>query len=223
MPKMRKRWVTVLLAATLCLTGCAVVPPATEQVLSYHSDITLQQDGALTVRELVRVRATGKVIRRGISQEFPQAQTDQAFALGQVLRDGEPAPYFLRKSGDGFILYVGQENAPLPPGTYTYTITFRTSQGLDVVNGMNVLHWAVTGETWPLPIDAATATVVLPESIPRESLLIEAFTGRGAGRREDVEFHIDTRGRVQFRARRGLGIREGMTVIISWPSDGGPF
>ena len=49
-----------------------------ERILSFHSDITIDEDGSMTVRETIRVRAQGLKIKRGIYRDFPTTYRDRA-------------------------------------------------------------------------------------------------------------------------------------------------
>jgi hypothetical protein len=44
---------------------------ADERILSFDSTITVARDGTLTVREVIRVRAEGANIKRGVYRDFP--------------------------------------------------------------------------------------------------------------------------------------------------------
>ena len=44
---------------------------ADERILSFDETVTVQSDGSLAVREVIRVRAEGRNIRRGIYRDFP--------------------------------------------------------------------------------------------------------------------------------------------------------
>ena len=209
---------TVLAGVGLFLTACAGVPASSERVLSFHSDITVQPDGAMAVRETIKLRSTAKVFRHGIVREFAGEGADARFLLGDVLLDGRPAERSTRDVAGSLRLYIGREDLPLPPGEHTYTIAFRTGLGVRTEAGLRVLRWNATSDMWPVPIDAASATVELPPSVPRDGLPIEAFIGPAHAQKPDGDFHVDDQGRVQFQSRRALGIGEGMTVVVSWPA-----
>ena len=49
--------------------GAAAI--ADERILSFDETVTVNADGSLYVREVIRVRAEGNKIRRGIYRDFP--------------------------------------------------------------------------------------------------------------------------------------------------------
>jgi hypothetical protein len=52
--------------ACLVLLALPLLAGADERILEFHSDITVMQDGWIEVTEMIRVRAEGDRIRRGI-------------------------------------------------------------------------------------------------------------------------------------------------------------
>ena len=71
------------LASLLWLAAGVARSPADERILSFHSDIVLQEDGSMTVTETITVRAERKQIRRGIYRDFPTRYKDR---WGNTLR-----------------------------------------------------------------------------------------------------------------------------------------
>jgi hypothetical protein len=209
----------------LFLTACAGVPPSSERVLGFHTDLTLREDGSLKVLEQIRLRSAGEKIKRGIFREFPSSLPDAwgrphpfAFELLDVTRDGRPAVHQTTHIAGGEQLVIADPEALLPPGEHTYTIAFTTNPQVWTSGAMHKLRWTVIGPEWGFPIDDASATVELPASVPRGSLTVEANTGTPSVQRADVDFHVDGQGRVQLRTLRALGIGEGMKVVLSWPA-----
>ncbi|MGB2889910.1 MAG: DUF2207 domain-containing protein [Candidatus Acidiferrales bacterium] len=59
-----------------CSAQSQVTPSATEEILDYHSDIRVQRDASLLVRETIRVRSAGVQIHHGIYRDFPTRYKD---------------------------------------------------------------------------------------------------------------------------------------------------
>ncbi len=214
-----------LAACCLLLPACAGIPAGSERVLDFHSDVTVRADGTLKVTEQARLQSAGLKIKHGILRLFPKALSDargrqQPFEAGlvDVTRDGRPAAHHFQDVEGGRTLVVADPQALLPPGEHTYTITFTTNRQVETVGGTDELAWNVVGAYWGFPIDAASATVRLPAPVPPADLKVQAYTGGERVKKEDVDYHADTGGTVQFRALRSLGVGEGMTVVLSWPA-----
>ena len=99
-----------LLASLSLVVLSAALPAAaqdSERILSFHSDITVNPDASLVVRETIRVRARGQDIRRGIFRDFPTRYRDKSgvrtvgFELLEVQRDGQTEPYHTEQLANG--------------------------------------------------------------------------------------------------------------------------
>lgn len=217
--------VALLVGACLLLTACAGVPAGSERVFDFHSDVTVRPDGTLKVVERVRLQSAGLRIKHGIFRLFPKALPDargrrQPFeaSLVAVTRDGRPAAHHFEDVREGRTLVIADPQAPLPPGEHTYTIAFTTNRQVEEIGGLDELTWNVVGAYWGFPIDAASATFRLPVPVPPADLKVQAYTGGAGAKKEDVDYSTDGKGTVRFRALGSLGVREGMTVVLSWPA-----
>src|SRR5262249_45830640 len=75
---------------------------------------------------------------------------------------------------------------------------------------------AVTGNAWVFPIDAATATVVLPERVRNMVTGLDAYTGYKGEKRSDYTATRDRDSNPVFRARN-LAPQQGLSIVVSWP------
>ena len=73
------RFLLCLILATAFLVPLSLL--ADERILEYRSDIHVHENGQLTVTELIRVRAEGQNIRRGIYRDFPHSLPGPAWEL----------------------------------------------------------------------------------------------------------------------------------------------
>ena len=196
---------------------------AEERILSYHSDIMVAADATMEVEETIRVRAEGRDIRRGIYRDFPTRYKDRfdnkyvvAFDVLAVSRDGRSEPYHTEKLGNGVRVYIGSSNVFLNPGAYTYTIRYRTDRQLGFFDDHDELYWNVTGNGWAFPIDTVSATVILPDSVPPDDILITGYTGLAGSTAQDYQAEV-MNGRAMIRATSGLGGGQGLTLVARWP------
>lgn len=210
--------VTLLLAA---LVGTA---QAAEEILEFASEVQVREDGALAVTETLRVRAEGDRIRRGIYRDFPTEYRDRlrqhvrvAFEVDSVTRDGESEPYRVERRGNGVRVWVGQADVLLRPGDYEYRIRYRTDRQLGFFAQHDELYWNVTGNGWEFPIRAASAAVHLPEGVPADAIVVEAYTGPAGAQGRDWSAWVDGNGIARFETTRPLGPHEGLTVVASFP------
>ena len=109
-----------LIAAWCLVAGPALA--ATERIVDYSSEITVQETGAVAVVETITVVATGNKIKRGIYRDFPTDYTDShgnrirvGFEVLRVERDGAREPYFTERRGNGVRVYMGSRDVYLTP------------------------------------------------------------------------------------------------------------
>jgi uncharacterized membrane protein YgcG len=196
---------------------------ADERILSYHSDIIVAADATMMVEETIRVRAEGRDIRRGIYRDFPTRYTDRfenryvvAFDVLEVTRDGRPELYHTEKLSNGVRVYIGSGDVFLDPGTYSYVIRYRTDRQLGFFADHDELYWNVTGNGWAFPIDTVSATVILPDSVPPDDILITGYTGYAGGTAQDYRAEVVNR-RATIRSTGELGHGAGLTLVARWP------
>ena len=217
------RQVTILLI-TLLLISFATVSLAEERIHSYHSDIIIDDKGDMTVTETITVNAEGNKIRRGIYRDFPTSYKDRfgnkynvGFSIIKILRDGNREKFHTKKISNGIRIYIGDKNHFLQNGDYTYAITYKTNRQLGFFDRHDELYWNVTGNDWDFPIDKASATVRLPEIIPRDSIEVEGYTGFTGSKSQNYAASINTNGDAYFETTRSLAQRHGLTIVVSWP------
>jgi uncharacterized membrane protein YgcG len=195
-----------------------------ERILSFHSDIVVDQDGWIEVTETISVRAEGDRIRRGIYRDLPTEYFD---SLGNryevdlqplaVLRNDRPEPFHARPDRNGVRTYFGQSDRFLDPGMHTYTFRYRASRMLGFFESHDELYWNVTGNDWAFPIDRASASVRLRFDVAPAELEITAYTGAWGSKAQDYKGFIDADGVAHFEASTPLPPLHGLTTVVMWP------
>ncbi len=221
-----KRIVYLALSAVLLLLwgSMAAAYDGQERIISFASRITVHEDGSMTVTETIKVHCAGVEIRHGIYRDFPTRYRDRwgnryhvGFLVLEVLRDGRPEPYRLERRQNGERVYIGQTDVFLTPGDYVYTLTYQTNRQLGFFDDHDELYWNVTGNGWVFPIDAASATVVLPPGTSLADLSLTGYTGPQGATGRDFRAATDSHGNATFVTTRGLWPHEGLTIVVSWP------
>ncbi|HLW53648.1 MAG TPA: DUF2207 domain-containing protein [Candidatus Angelobacter sp.] len=221
----------VLFAALLsaAVAVCAQNPSGdqnednSERIRVFDSHITVSEDGSMMVRETITVTATGDDIRHGIYRDFPTKYDDHlgnhysvGFDIVSVERDGKTEAYHTSDLQNGVRVYFGSSNYTLAPGKHTYVFTYRTSRQLGFFKDHDELYWNVTGVGWMFPIDAATATVELPEGMRYQIISLDGYTGPAHSKAKAFTTSRDADANPVFRAEN-LGPHEGLTVVVTWP------
>jgi uncharacterized membrane protein YgcG len=215
-------WTTGTLLALLTWAGAAPAY-ADERILAFDETVTVNADGSLYVREVIRVRAEGDKIRRGIYRDFPTIYSGKDghqyvvdFAFQGASLDGRPEQWHTENRDNGVRVYVGNPSELVQRGEHTYELVFRTDRQLGYFGDHDELYWNVTGNGWDFPIDRVTARVELPQEIPAAQISLEGYTGPQGAKGQDYTAQMQASGPL-FATTRGLGAREGLTIVAMWP------
>lgn len=199
----------------------AATAQAEEKILDFHAQLQVQGDGQLQVVETLQVQAEGQQIRRGIVRELP---TEYRTAAGvkvrvaydriHVYRDGYDEPFYVEAGDNGISIYIGQHDRLLAPGVYRYEIYYQSRDQIGFFDGYDELYWNVTGNGWALPIERASAAVVLPQPLPPAQLKGLAWQGPfGATAAAEVALGEQ----LSFASRGPLAPGEGLTIALAFP------
>ncbi|MGO8789236.1 MAG: DUF2207 domain-containing protein [Terriglobia bacterium] len=211
-------------AAAILLAGVHATAPATEQILSYDSDITVNLDSTLLVVESIKVLALGVKIQDGIYRDLPTRYHDRFgnpysihFEVQSLTRDAQPDSYHLEKASSGLRICMGKSNDLLAPGEHIYELTYTVDRAIGFFPDHDELYWNATGNGWIRPIQKVSVTLHLPKGIAQEAILLDAYTGQQGSAETDYSASADRQGEVTFRTTRPLGPGEGLTLVVRWP------
>ncbi|MFA5928562.1 MAG: DUF2207 domain-containing protein [Candidatus Margulisiibacteriota bacterium] len=218
----RTKIVRALIIFCLAVTSLSSASLADERILDYHSDISVQQNGELLVKETIKVNSEGDQIKHGIYRDLPVLyphklgyKVKAKLEIVAVGCDGKPEDYFTEGQGNAERIYIGKKDVLLEPGTYTYSLTYKMSKQLGFFKDHDELYWNVTGTEWSFPIDQASATVHLPTG----AVIMDttAYTGERGATEEAYRTHQSAKNKVRFDMTQPLGVGQGMTIVVSWP------
>jgi uncharacterized membrane protein YgcG len=211
-----------LLALAIGLILAVATPAvAAERITSFVSDVTVNADASLSVRETISVAAEGQQIKRGIFRDFPTSYQDRMgqrvnvdFTVVAVRRDGKPEPYALEALSNGTRIRIGDRDVLLEPGLHRYEIAYQTTRQIGFFDGFDELYWNVTGNGWTLPIGEARAIIRLPEGaeISRQAV----YTGPDGSTAANARI-ISVGGNLfDALTTRTLEPYQGFTVAVGW-------
>jgi len=216
----KRRWVIAVLVGLWAQS----LAGADERIIGFHSDITVHEDGWLTVTETIRVRAEGDRIKRGIYRDFPVLHRGRGwtavrvpFDVSAVKRDGKGEAHHFESKGKYRRVYLGRSGVVLKPGIHTYTLSYRTARQVGFFDDHDELYWNVTGNEWDFAIDRASARITVPAGVPRSAIKLEAYTGPKGAKAGQYSASLDASGSAVFETTSPLGKHEGLTVVVSFP------
>ena len=197
---------------------------ADERILDYRSEIRVQPDGVLHVTEMIRVRAEGNQIRRGIYRDFPTRYRDRYgnrvvvdFTPISVRRNGGSEPWHTERRTNGVRVYAGSANRTVEPGIHDYEFVYVTNRQLGYFDEYDELYYNAVGTGWTFPIDRVSVRVILPFELAPNELAADTFLGAyGSTRRGPTDWQFDGAG-LLLSSEETLAPGQGLTVSLRWP------
>ncbi len=99
----------------------------------------------------------------------------------------------------------------------TVSVVYRVRRGVLAYDDHDELYWNATGTEWNAPIGHAEVFVTLPTGIGDAQVRTAGYTGALGAVGQD--FAVDrVQGSWRFRTTRSLRPREGVTVVVGWPT-----
>lgn len=194
-----------------------------ERILNFHSDIVIDSTGRVQVTEHIKVYAEGYSIKRGIVRRIPVYREDvkgKKVNIGikvlAVLRDGKKENYHEENSNGLHSIYMGNKDHILSPGEYQYAITYESYGHIGFFDDYDELYWNVTGNDWDFTIEAASASIQLPNN--SHAINTACYTGYKGSTAKDCTYFIND-SVVSFKSDYPLAQGEGLTVAVSFPRD----
>lgn len=210
------RW--LLLGLALAAVSTPAAASARSLVLeSFAVEIQVLPTGDLLVTETIQPRFAGSW--NGLERTIPvEYRTPQGFSyhldltpVGVTDDRGAPLKYESRRDRHYRTFRIWIPGAV--DATRTLIFTYRVANGLKFFEDHDELYWNVTGDEWDVPIEAASARILLPAGVTGVRAL--AFTGAYGAREQAAEVTI-TGPEVTMRMTRVLGFREGLTAVVGW-------
>ncbi|MEA1871745.1 MAG: DUF2207 domain-containing protein, partial [Candidatus Bipolaricaulota bacterium] len=218
---MRKAFVLLVLFFII-ISGVSLLALASLRITDFAAQIRLDKEGTLHVEE--RLDVTFYSPHHGIERWIPvsyRRPTGENITIDlnaiSATQDGGEIPYTTRRSGRNMLVRIGDPNRTIT-GTHTYTITYTVDRALLFHDDYIQLYWNITGNDWPIPIDRASATVTLPNTVNPSDVATTSYIGYYGNNTRRKEATVDDLGRFVFTA--GLLLpQEGLTIDVSIPRD----
>ena len=221
---MRVRCITLRLFSVIIVLFAFAFPSASAfstrelRIENFHSETVVMADGTIDVTETVQAHFIGGPwhgLYRTIPVEYvtPQGLNYTLFidvkrvtdATGRTLKYESSRERHYRK----LKIYVpGADNS-----TQTISIEYSVSDALRFFEDHDELYWNVTGDEWDIPIQAASARIILPEGTT--NIRANVFTGAYRSRAQNADVDIAGNG-LEVRTRDPLHLHEGLTVAVAF-------
>src|SRR6266851_5254983 len=188
------------------------------RIENFQSETVVMPDGTIDVTETIQAHFIGGPwhgLYRTIPVEYvtPQELNYSLFldvkrvvnGSGQALKYETSRERHYRK----LKIYVPDADN----STQNISIEYSVSDALRFFEDHDELYWNVTGDEWDIPIQAASARIILPEGTT--NIRANVFTGAYRSRAQNADVDIAGNG-VEVRTREPLRLHEGLTVAVAF-------
>lgn len=225
-----RRLTAALVAFALLLTGASLLlvhsayAQASERILNYGIDVTVQRDGVLRFVETIEYDF-GTEERHGILRDIVTHQRyddtyDRIYdiEIERVEADrGASASYEVETPGEGITrLRIGDAQRTVS-GAHTYRITYTLANALNAFEDHDELYWNVIGSQWDVPILRTTVRVQLPAEVTPRVACFAGPTGSALA----CDRAQATSGGATFE-HAGLEAYENVTIVVGFPKGAVP-
>ncbi|MBI4097147.1 MAG: DUF2207 domain-containing protein, partial [Candidatus Levybacteria bacterium] len=185
-------------------------------IKDFHSDIAVEQTGAVYVQEHITVDFYS-LQKHGIFREIPyvyesngEEMYTEILAAG-VSQDDRPAKYQFYREGSFVVFKIGDTDKTIS-GKHTYIVQYRVRGVLRGFDVNDEFFWNVTGNNWPVTIDKASATVIMPANSIQNTACYQGTEGSRlpCGSKNYDALQAD------FAANRLLSPGEGLTIVVAY-------
>jgi uncharacterized membrane protein len=194
-----------------------VVKAEAEVIKNFDVNINIQKDGSLLVTEKI-VYDFGTNQRHGIFRDIPLTSVNGPELNIKVLEvkdeSGKPYKYTTSITNNILKIKIGDPNI-FVTGSKTYIITYQVYNAIRTFEDHDELYWNVTGNEWPVIIQNANASVILPnQSI--SNVKMDCFTGPYGSLQKNCTFNQDGPN-VNYSTTQHLNANEGLTIVLGLP------
>ncbi len=214
---LRARLRPAVLLFALLLLPLQAAAQRTLSIERFHAQILVLPSGELRVTENITARFQGvwNGIYRTIPVRYETAQrlnyTLQLKIVSATDSAGQPLRYEQESENGYRKIKIWVPNAT--DATHTVVLQYRVPNGLRFFDEHDELYWNITGDAWDVPIENASAQIVLPAQA--QGVRATAYTGAYGSRAQEADIQIAGNG-VDVTARGILGFHEGLTAVVGW-------
>jgi uncharacterized membrane protein len=192
--------------------------PKELRIEKFDAEIVVSPNGSIDVTENIQVHFIGGPwhgLYRTIPVEYvtPQGLNYSLFLNVKSVTDGDGNRLKFETSRERHYrkLKIFVPNAD--NSTQTISIDYTVSDALRFHDEFDELYWNVTGDQWDVPIQSASARIVLPQGTT--GIRVNPLTGAYRSTAHDADVQITGDG-VEVRTQNPLRYHEGLTVAVAF-------
>src|SRR5215470_9083869 len=217
--KRSPRWVFAV-ALLLLFSISTAFPLVTKQlrIEKFDAEIVVSPNGSIDVTENIQAHFIGSPwhgLYRTIPVEYvtPQGLNYSLFLDVKSVTDGAGNRLKYETSRVRHYRKLKIYVPDADNSTQTISIEYTVSDALRFFEDHDELYWNVTGDEWEVPIQSASARIILPENTT--NIRANPFTGAYRSTARDADVAIAGNG-VEVRTRDPLRYHEGLTIAVAF-------
>lgn len=216
-----KRFILVIIFSlfSFLLIPQTVQAIVNEEITKFHSEITINQDTSLTIKEEIDYTTT--LTKHGIYRYFPVSYNKDGqkevlmISDIKVTDENENQIQYSRTTDDKFVtLKIGDPDVTYT-GEKTYLITYSVERAINQFDDHDELYWDITGEGWQVPIASSSAVITSTFAGINK---VDCFSGRVGGNDNLCQFSFDN-GQATFIYPQTINYGDNMTVVVGMNKD----
>ncbi len=197
-----------------------------ERILEFTSDIVVNSDASIDIKETIQFRPSTTISRHGLEWRIPYVYSVKAFRRGTKLDINSVTYYpllnpsfktfnkYSRNDENGWaVLRIGDADTYIE-GTYVYVIDYTLKySGISYFDENDEVYLNVIGPGWNIPIENASANVKLPGKILEQI----CFTGPDGSQLQNCTMVKNTEDSFSVKPNNTLNAYEGYTFAVKLP------
>jgi uncharacterized membrane protein len=193
------------------------------RIENFQSETIVMPDGTIEVTESIQAHFIGGPwhgLYRTIPIEYvtPQGLNYSLFLDVRRVVDGSGRALKYETSRERHYRKLKIYVPDADNSTHNISIEYSVSDALRFFEDHDELYWNITGDEWDIPIQSASARIILPEGTT--NIRANVFTGAYRSRAQNADVDVAGNG-VEVRTREPLRLHEGVTVAVAF--DKGSF
>ncbi len=205
--------------------GVPVRAQVAEHIERFDTTIALKTDASARITEKIQylfVDGTHHGIYRDIPVSYATGSGNKSIGITDVsITDAKGVSYKFAttRSGRNLRFRIGDPNA-FVSGATTYIISYTVSRAVGYFDSFDEWYWNVTGLDWTVPVQEASAVVLLPKQLSKDQLHIycyEGFLGSTQTCATDVTYEKGLTNSVSFKSNSAYAPGQGLTIAVGFP------
>ncbi len=206
------------LLSLLCFSTASALNVRELRIEKFDAEIVVSPKGTIDVTETIQAHFLGGPwhgLYRTIPVEYvtPQGLNYTLFLNVKSVTDGEGRKLKFETSRVRHYRKLKIYVPDADNSTQIISIEYTVSDALRFFEDHDELYWNVTGDEWDVPIQSASARILLPQGTT--NIRANPFTGAYRSTARDANVEIAGNG-VEVRTRDPLRYHEGLTIAVAF-------